>query len=141
MTTGQLLEEFILNDSSENNFEKLIFLQDVILCQGIIAWRNIKVMFTDTEIGEVELNDDSWKELWEFSEFEIDDFATILGKKYSEAEDVLKRLIFLKYIYPDGKVNDIALAYAKNVSKSMLTKVMSKSKINKQGDNSNGREN
>ena len=34
----------------------------------------------------------------------MDDFATVIGKKYSEAEDILKRLAFLKYIYPDGRV-------------------------------------
>lgn len=137
MTTIDLLDEFISHSSNDDNIEKLIFLQDMSLCQGIIAWKNLKITFVNAEIDFSNLDNDSWNALWDYSEFEIDDFATLVGKNYSEAEDLLKRLIFLKYVYPDGRVNDIALAYSKNISKNMISKVLSKSK----GEKSNGREN
>lgn len=139
MTTNELLEKFIDTSTMEDNVEKLIFLQDIILCQGLIAWKNLKVTFADVEIDCNDINDESWETLWEFSEFEVEDFATLIGKKYSEAEDVLKRLIFLKYIYPDGRVDKVASAYAKNISKSMMAKILSQSKL--KGEKSDGRKN
>lgn len=137
MTTRELLDKFIFNISEADSLEKLIFLQDTSLCQGLIAWKNMNVDFSDIEIGNVELNENSWTSLWDYSDFDIDNFATIIGKKYSEAEDVLKRLAFLKYIYPDGTVNEIALSYSRNVSKNMISKVFAKSKFNKNGDKNN----
>ena len=137
MTTIDLLDEFISHSSNDDNIEKLIFLQDMSLCQGIIAWKNLKITFVNAEIDFSNLDNDSWNVLWDYSEFEIDDFATLVGKNYSEAEDLLKRLIFLRYVYPDGRVNDIALAYSKNISKNMISKVISKPK----GEKTNGREN
>ena len=128
MTTIDLLDEFILHSSNDDNIEKLIFLQDMSLCQGIIAWKNLKITFVNAEIDFSNLDNDSWNALWDYSEFEIDDFATLVGKNYSDAEDLLKRLIFLRYVYPDGRVNDIALAYSKNISKNMISKVISKPK-------------
>lgn len=128
MTTIDLLDEFISHSSNDDNIEKLIFLQDMSLCQGIIAWKNLKITFVNAEIDFSNLDNDSWNVLWDYSEFEIDDFATLVGKNYSEAEDLLKRLIFLRYVYPDGRVNDIALAYSKNISKNMISKVISKPK-------------
>ena len=137
MTTIDLLDEFISHSSNDDNIEKLIFLQDMSLCQGIIAWKNLKITFVNSEIDFSNLDNDSWNALWDYSEFEIDDFATLVGKNYSDAEDLLKRLIFLRYVYPDGRVNDIALAYSKNISKNMISKVISKPK----GEKTNGREN
>ena len=137
MTTIDLLDEFISHSSNDDNIEKLIFLQDMSLCQGIIAWKNLKITFVNAEIDFSNLDNDSWNALWDYSEFEIDDFATLVGKNYSDAEDLLKRLIFLRYVYPDGRVNDIALAYSKNISKNMISKVISKPK----GEKTNGREN
>ena len=128
MTTIDLLDEFISHSSNDDNIEKLIFLQDMSLCQGIIAWKNLKITFVNAEIDFSNLDNDSWNALWDYSEFEIDDFATLVGKNYSDAEDLLKRLIFLRYVYPDGRVNDIALAYSKNISKNMISKVISKPK-------------
>lgn len=134
MTTLELLEKIVSNTSLDDNMEKLIFLQDVVLCQGIIAWKNMKINFINAEIYSNEL---SWEELWNYSEFDLDDFAILIGKKYAEAEDILKRLVSLKYIYPDGGVNEVALAYAKNISKNMLAKVISQSKI--KGETKDGR--
>lgn len=137
MTTIDLLDEFISHSSNDDNIEKLIFLQDMSLCQGIVAWKNLKITFVNAEIDFSNLDNDSWNALWDYSEFEIDDFATLVGKNYSDAEDLLKRLIFLRYVYPDGRVNDIALAYSKNISKNMISKVIYKPK----GEKTNGREN
>ena len=138
MTSTELLEIFIENSSDEDSMEKLIFLQDVSLCQGIITWKNMEINFIDTEIDFMGLSDKSWNRLWDYCQFDLDDFATVIGKKYSEAEDILKRLAFLKYIYPDGRVDKFALSYSRNVSKNMVSKLFSKSKSSKnEGDSKN----
>ena len=131
MTSLELLEKFIYNVSDDESMEKLIFLQDITLCQGIVAWKNMNVNFVDTEIDFYELNESSWNKLWGYSEFDSDDFAIMVGKKYGEAEDVLKRLAFLKFIYPDGGVDKIALSYSRNVSKNMISKIFAKAQKNR----------
>lgn len=132
MTSVELLENFIFNMSDEDSMEKLIFLQDTVLCQGIIAWKNMNVKFIEAEIDFIGLNEDSWDRLWEYSEFDSDDFAVMIGKKYGEAEEILRRLAFLKFIYPNGEVDKIALSYSRNVSKNMISKMFSKSQKNKE---------
>lgn len=132
MTSVELLEKFIFNMSDEDSMEKLIFLQDTVLCQGIIAWKNMNVKFMDREIDFTELNEDSWNKLWGYSQFDSDDFAVMIGKKYGEAEEILKRLAFLKFIYPNGEVDKFALSYSRNVSKNMISKIFSKSQKNKE---------
>ena len=127
MTSVELLENFIFNMSDEDSMEKLIFLQDTVLCQGIIAWKNMNVNFADREIDFTELSEDSWNKLWGYSQFDSDDFAVMIGKKYGEAEDILRRLAFLKLIYPNGEVDKFALSYSRNVSKNMISKIFSKS--------------
>ena len=132
MTSVELLENFIFNVSDEDSMEKLIFLQDTVLCQGIIAWKNMNVKFIEAEIDFIGLNEDSWDRLWEYSQFDSDDFAVMIGKKYGEAEEILRRLAFLKFIYPNGEVDKIALSYSRNVSKNMISKMFSKSQKNKE---------
>lgn len=132
MTSVELLENFIFNMSDEDSMEKLIFLQDTVLCQGIIAWKNMNVKFIEAEIDFIGLNEDSWDRLWEYSQFDSDDFAVMIGKKYGEAEEILRRLAFLKFIYPNGEVDKIALSYSRNVSKNMISKMFSKSQKNKE---------
>ena len=132
MTSVELLENFIFNMSDEDSMEKLIFLQDTVLCQGIIAWKNMNVKFIEAEIDFIGLNEDSWNGLWEYSQFDSDDFAVMIGKKYGEAEEILRRLAFLKLIYPNGEVDKFALSYSRNVSKNMISKMFSKSQKNKE---------
>ena len=127
MTSVELLENFIFNMSDEDSMEKLIFLQDTVLCQGIIAWKNMNVNFADREIDFTELSEDSWNKLWGYSQFDSDDFAVMIGKKYGEAEEILRRLAFLKLIYPNGEVDKFALSYSRNVSTNMISKIFSKS--------------
>ena len=128
MTTTELLEQFIMNTSDDESIEKLIFLQDTTLCQGLVAWKNMNVRFEEDEIDFSQPEAVLWNKLWDYCEFDLEDFAVLIGKKYSEAEDVLKRLVFMKFIYPDGRVDKIALSYTRNVSKNMISKMFSKSK-------------
>lgn len=128
MKSRELLENFIYNISEAESMEKIIFLQDISLCQGIIAWKNLEIEFINEETEYNELTEESWKRLWDFCNFDMDNFAVFIGKKYSDAEDILKRLAFLKLIYPDGNVDKYALSYSRNVSKNMVSKLFTKSK-------------
>lgn len=128
MTTTELLEQFIANTSDDESMEKLIFLQDITLCQGLVAWKNMNIIFEEDEIDFSLPEDVLWNKLWDYCQFDLDDFAILIGKKYSEAEEILKRLVFMKFIYPDGRVDKFALSYARNVSKNMISKIFSKSK-------------
>ena len=134
MTSGELLQQFIFNITDEESMEKIIFLQDISLCQGIVAWKNMEVDFINEETGLQELSEETWTELWNYSDFDLENFAVFLGKKYSESEEILKRLAFLRFVYPDGRVNKIALSYSRNVSKNMVSKMFSKHKTSKNGD-------
>jgi hypothetical protein len=118
----QLLEYFKLQEGLEESIDKIIFLNDDLLSQGIVAWNSINVNLDE----ESEVCDETWESLWDCCDFDINEFSTYMGLNTFQSQEILKRLVLLKYIYPDGSTNKAAYAYVKNISRAMLHKVLPK---------------
>ena len=122
----QLLQTFKLQEELDESIDKIIFLEDNVLCQGIVAWNSVEVSLDE----EAEIENGTWESLWDYCNFDLDKFATYMGLNTFQSQEILKRLVLLKYIYPDGSTNKAAYAYVKNISRTMLHKVLPKDKKN-----------
>lgn len=125
-TNKERFETLMMRFQNDVNaqFDKFIFLlndNSMVLPKAIIAWTTIEVS-NDFNIEAKDLKDD-WKWCWQFCKFDLNSFAKIMEINTTEAKDLIGRMSAMKFIYPDGTINNIA----HNIIKSIIKKGIEKS--------------
>lgn len=114
----ETLNEF---KSQKANIQKLISLKsDNKLIQGIVAWQNTPVSYTELEYTNDYSMNSKWKWLWACSTFDKNLWGTMAGIKIQEINPLLERLIGLKLIYPDGTIDEYTSMYINSIVMKMI---------------------
>lgn len=117
--------------SAQQTIEKFVFLLDPkqkLLCKGLIAWKNIKVLLDFSNPKEIE---NEIQFIWQFCKFDLKRFCMILQIENKDAINLINRLKNLDLIFPDGNVNTQAYALLMKFTQIQLQK---KTGLNKKND-------
>ena len=105
---GSVLAEFKSTEAPENIFP---LLNDVQLCNAIIAWKSISITYKPQAECEEKDEQKRWEWLWTRVSFDVDKFGIVTGCKAQDASRLFIRLQGLRLIYPDGTLNVYARQY------------------------------
>ena len=115
-----ILEKYKLSESEY--MDNLIFLldeKDKVICNAVVAWKNIKVTLVD-ETNTKEQDD--WEYLWEHCRYDLKQFMDLTSLDRGDAIGIINKLKGLKLIYPDGSINTNANKLVRSITKKRLEK-------------------
>jgi hypothetical protein len=105
---GEVLAEFKKSEAPENIFP---LLDDVALCNALIAWKSVRVVNKKSQdCGETD-DLSKWEWMWQQVEVNVSEFGVVAGCRGQDAAALLTRLRGLRLIYPDGSINNFAKQY------------------------------
>jgi len=120
MMFEELLKEFKENEAPET----LVALDEPIMRNALVAWRSVSVkkksgsLVVPDSLSETQ----QWNWMWSVVEYDSKEFGIIAGLQEHEVNRVLKRLIGLRLIYPDGMVCKLASQYLQGIIMAKLPK-------------------
>ena len=118
----ELLEKFKEQEDDADSIDMIIFLfndNQQELVEGIITWKHSNVNFNPSKLGDT---GNEWNDIWMCSEFDLKEMSQLMNQPVEEVKKRIKRLIDLKFIYPDGGVNKIALSFSRKYVTSKIPK-------------------
>jgi hypothetical protein len=107
-TFGELLARFKQAETPESIFP---LLNDVPLCNALVAWKSVKLSFKPPAECPSEDEQAQWEWLWNQVDYGVSSFGVVAGCKAQEAVNLIARLRGLQLIYPDGTINSFAKQY------------------------------
>lgn len=117
------LEE-IKTELSGTSRERLVFMinpKDTRIIEGLVAWKNTKVMY-DEDL--VVLGSTTLDELWEMVQYSMKDFATCLGITVTKSLKRFRQLRQLNMIFPDGTIDEVCHSLMTAHLKQQLNKIL-----------------
>lgn len=122
----------ILDESKEQEDEYIesimLLMSDLVLQAGVVAWQSVvceRIPIGETvgdgeneRVGELCCGfteaKDRWHWLWGQTRFDCREFAVLAGVKQHEVDNLFRRLVGLRLIYPDGTISERARAFLRN---------------------------
>jgi hypothetical protein len=122
---GEVLSYFKKSESPENIFP---LLNDVALCNALIAWKSVTVEFTSSEECPYDDDKQRWEWMWGNVKFDVATYGVVAGCKAQDAAMMINRLKGLHLIFPDGTISNYAKTY---LSQLILQKAQGKGRKEK----------
>lgn len=123
MDAKEILQKIKSSENNEESLDMMIFLtnpKELDLMQGIMVWKHSEIKF---DSSKYENTGDDWSDIWKCCDFDVSKISFLLKKNNTEAMMLIKRLIALKLIYPDGEVNKIAFSLSRKYITSKIGKL------------------
>ncbi len=114
---GELLAQFKKNESPENIVP---LLENATLRDALVAWKSVYINFKKAEDCPYEDQTRQWNWMWSQIKYDIGEYIIVSGVAPGDAPSILKRLIGLRLIYPDGTINEIAAQFLQSLIWSKL---------------------
>ena len=105
---GELLGHFKANEDAEN---LVPIVDDDELRSGVVAWKSVQIRYKTPEDCPLKEEVAQWNWLWQHVEFDEQDFGIVAGVKGQNVSPLLRRMVGLRLIYPDGTINKLAKQY------------------------------
>ena len=123
---GEVLAHFKEHD--ESNIDSLVpLMDDVSMRHGLAAWKAVPIKFKK-DIGDCPYKDDNdrWKWLWECVDVDQQEFAVMSGIRIQDAVSIMRRLIGLRLVYPDGTISQLSFEFLKAIILEQINKAAKK---------------
>ena len=114
---GEVLESFKRSEEPEN---LVPLIEDADLRNGVVAWKSVTLKNKPAEDCKYKDDASKWNGMWSRVEFEPTTFGVVAGVKPADTERLLKRLIGLRLIYPDGTIHTYASQYLQSIIMARL---------------------
>jgi hypothetical protein len=105
---GSILADFKAKEEPENIVP---LVEDEVLRQAVVAWKSVSISYK--QAGDCGLADEAarWNWMWQHVEFDQTEFGIVAGVKAQDVTKVIRRMIGLRLIYPDGTIAKFAKQY------------------------------
>ena len=104
-TFEKILAEFKENETADS---VVSMIDSKELRNGVAAWKSVVFSYKDNMSTDAVGEAARWNFLWECVEYDYASFGVVAGLKSQEVGNILKRLIGLRLVYPDGTVSRLA---------------------------------
>lgn len=117
-------EEILETFKKSEVVEILVALDDPVMRNAFVAWRSVSVKKKSVAsvVPDGLSETQQWNWMWSVVEYDSKEFGIVAGLQEHDVSKVLKRLIGLRLIYPDGTVCKLASQYLQGIIMSKLPK-------------------